>query len=253
MILTLVWMLLQAKPAENPLIREEQTLRVNGIEETWRLVWKHPPRPFCQDETSCPCEGFSYGEQGHLDLVRLQTGHEIDRLSLGQFFGGGFSPVLKGAAALPRWPALLKDIGAMESKGFAARIRKRPVTKIMEIGDYDHDGEAAEFVLQVDAGPCGHRTAIVVGVSKKNPRLHAFGTAQHPQDPLGLDPAVWRNLLKSATGHIRAVTIACGDHGIDTEVRMELSAKPAGIAAVSSFYECDANNKPGRRTGGKPF
>ena len=54
----------------------------------------------------------------------------------------------------------------------------------MPLGDYDRDGRATEFVLQVDAGPCGHDTSLVVGISRDTPRLHAFGTAESPDEPL---------------------------------------------------------------------
>src|SRR5262245_14552584 len=56
------------------LLREEQTLIVNGAAEVWRLEWKSTPKPYCvleaRDESwaVCPCDGFAFGEAGPLDF-----------------------------------------------------------------------------------------------------------------------------------------------------------------------------------------
>ena len=49
------------------LVREEQTVSVDGVDETWRLQWATTPKPMCgADERdgslTCPCMGFAYGE-----------------------------------------------------------------------------------------------------------------------------------------------------------------------------------------------
>src|SRR5258708_10554751 len=64
-----------------PVIREEQTVVVNGAIETWRLEWKTAPKPYCPpvEVPVCPCNGFGYGESGQLDLVRTRNGREGDR------------------------------------------------------------------------------------------------------------------------------------------------------------------------------
>lgn len=86
----------------------------------------------------------------------------------------------------------------------------------MDFEDYDHDGQATEFLLQTESSPYGHRYGVVVGVSRQMPRLHAFGTAAHPKEPLVMDERAWTALLHSQ-GPARVVVWACGDHASDTE------------------------------------
>lgn len=84
----------QAKPvrvAEYPsaLVREEQTVVVDGLSETWRLQWAVAPKRACEpseDSLTCPCIGFANGETGDLSLVRLRNGRQFDRLHLTPFF-----------------------------------------------------------------------------------------------------------------------------------------------------------------------
>src|SRR5258708_14759957 len=84
-----------ARGSKNSLIREEQTVMVDGVSETWRLEWRKAPHPVCDaaDDMwfTCPCEGFAFGEGGIVDLVRLRNGAEVDRLALAPLFTGDFS------------------------------------------------------------------------------------------------------------------------------------------------------------------
>jgi len=92
----------------------------------------------------------------------------------------------------------------------------------MNFADYDHDGEATEFFIQTESLACGHQNGIVVGVSKRNPHLHAFGTVLHPTRPLHLEPDETQALLNSS-GPVRLVDLQCLDHGSDVEIELELS------------------------------
>jgi hypothetical protein len=73
----------------SPLVREEQTMIVDGKPETWRLVWSSVPKldhPCGPKQAfvalTCPCMDFGYAESGDLSLVRIRDGNEVDRLSL---------------------------------------------------------------------------------------------------------------------------------------------------------------------------
>ena len=114
----------------------------------------------------------------------------------------------------------------------------------MHFADYDHDGNATEFFLQTDSEPCGKRTGVVVGISNRNPRLHAFGTVFRPNEPLTILNKAWEALL-GAKGAIKVRTWACGDHGSDTETEIELGALAEGIDARWREFKCIGDGKRG--------
>jgi hypothetical protein len=213
-------------PGQLPLVREEQSVKVDGTEEVWRLKWKSAPKPFCDDETqppTCPCNGFAPGQRGDLDLVRLRRGIEIDRLNLTKFFRE--SGVWSGA----------KDEAAVHR-----------VARVIHLGDYNHDGLATEFFLQSDALPCGKRYGVVVGITRDNPRLHAFGTVRHPDVPLFMRVDEGEK-LRTATGPVNTVDWNCGDHGSDERVEFEIRWSPKGIEGVRRTYACLAGRPGGLR------
>jgi len=218
---------------------------VNGREETWRLEWRSKPAEICSPEEeewyTCPCDGFEFGESGQLDLVRLVKGREIDRLSLSPLFTDIPGPKWDGVAALPHWPRLESDLShpeAFSTPGFAARIRKRNPVKIMRFGDYDHDGQATEFVLQVGASACGFRRCIVVGVGRGNDGLHAFCTAEQVDEPLGLRSRGDWEIVRKAARSIALIQLSCGDHGSETEETVHISWDARGLHATVSEKRC---------------
>jgi hypothetical protein len=213
-----------------PVVREEQKVRVNGVEEVWRLVWKSPPKPVCapgdEDSSTCPCYGFAFGEAGDLDLVRLRAGREVERLALTPLFEQTEHP--GEGAALQHW--LPPD---------------RAVAVIMNFGDYDHDGSATEFLLQVSSVPCSHRYAVLIGVSAQNPKLHVFGAARDPQHPLMLQPHQWQALRESRTP-VTVLDLACGDHASDEQIELYLQTTPRGIEGLRRRYACTSDDKRAR-------
>jgi hypothetical protein len=231
----------------SPTIREEQSVIVNGASETWRLEWKTPLKSACGAEDvywyTCPCAGFAYGEAGGADLVQISNGREIDRLSLTALFDENLSNVGK-LAILPRWEPQDGDIKLEGTEELLQRVRSRPVVKVMQFGDYDHDGNASEFFLQTGTAPCGKLTGVVVGRFRGSTGLSALGTALHPSEPLVMKKDEWE-ALRDATGPIRVVDWTCGDHGSDTEIELELSTGAQGISVTSRTFACDDNN--GRR------
>jgi hypothetical protein len=243
----LALLLLAAAAYGQGLIREEQTITVNGTPEVWRLQWKSPPKPICgaTDENfyTCPCAGFAFGEAGTLDLIRLRQGREVERLALTPLFAN--NDWSDGLAIVPRWPQMSQDIDNRESPGFASKVAKRPVVRLMNFGDYDHDGNATEFYFQTHAGPCIHTAGVVIGVSATNPKLHAFGTARNPASALSLQKQEWQALLK-AQGAVHIVDWNCGDHGSEQQIELLLQATPKGIDIIQETYACPraANARP---------
>ena len=96
--------LILAGPAagDGPVTRDERAVKVDGVEETWRLEWLGAPRLVCQpldlSWPSCSCSGFAFGEAGGLDLVRLRDAGEIDRFHLTLFSNADVPPFTRAAA-----------------------------------------------------------------------------------------------------------------------------------------------------------
>jgi hypothetical protein len=227
-----------------PDVREAQTMIVGGVAEQWRLKWLSPPKPACgpSDESlTCPCTGFAYGESGDLALIRLRNGTEIDRLSLTPFFED--APADK--AVLERWePDHDKDFGAAQKDDFTVAVAKRPTVQLMHLSDYDHDGQASEFYLQTEAAPCGKSVGIVVGMSRTNPRLHAFGTISHPSKPLYLHKPEWES-LRDASGEVEVLDWQCRDHGSESQTTVRLGWTKDGIQGMRREFTCTPEGQAG--------
>ncbi len=224
-----------------PTAREERAVTVNGVQEIWQLHWKSAPKAECGADDvdmaiTCPCQGFAYGEAGDLELVRMRERIAFDRLSLPPLFGESFDAG-KTPAILQRWQPDEKDFEAARFKDFTPTARKRPVVQVMQLGDYDHDGSATEFYIQTEALPCGKSYGVVVGVSKLNARLHAFGTAAAPDKPLHLQKHEWEALRK-ATGPVDVPDWECGDHGSPERTVVHLFWTVAGIEGKRLRYSC---------------
>jgi hypothetical protein len=238
----------------NPVVREEHKVVVDGVEELWRLEWVCPPSPACSPDEpdvwwTCPCEGFAFGEQGNLVLVRKKPGQKEERFDLTLLFDGQYeAPGELGKVVLRRWEVEKQDMDESKSPDFAARVRARPIAQVMRFGDYDHDGQASEFLLQIGTLPCGKKMSVAIGVSRQNPRLHVFSSAEHPERPLVLQAGQWEALLQ-AKGPVKVMDWQCGDHGSDAETELELYVDTNGIHATISTYECDQDGRRGKFTG----
>jgi hypothetical protein len=230
-----------------PAVREEQTVVVDGVREIWRLQWMSGPKPACSpsdpESDTFPCLGFAYGDAGALDLVRLRDGAEIDRLALAPLF----EETPAEGAVVERWqPDLDKDFEVVATnnsvafpqprENLAPLVRKRPTVQVMHFGDYDHTGWKNEFYLQSGAA-AGHTDGFVVGVSKRNRRLHALGTASSPRKPLYLEHREWE-ALRDASGPLEVVHWRCGDHGAENESTVRLGWTAGGIAGTRRVYTC---------------
>lgn len=237
-----------------PVTREEHKVVVDGVEEHWRLEWATPPSPACSPDepdvwSTCPCSGFAFGERGNLVLVRKKPGGDEERFALRQLFAGDFdAPGNVGEVVLRRWDVQEEDMDQSDSPDFAERVQARPPATVMRFRDYDHDGQATEFILQVGTLPCGKKMSVAIGVSRQNPRLHAFRTTEHPERPLVLQAWQWESLL-GAKAPIKVTDWKCGDHGSDAETELELAVDENGIHATNWTYECDQDGRRGKFTG----
>jgi hypothetical protein len=236
-----------------PTVREEQHIVIDGVTETWRLLWNAAPKPYCganESDTSltCPCMGFAYGESGDLYLVRLRNGTEIDRLHLTPLFEEGEEAVVQ------RWPKdEERDYKLADHKDFSNLVSRRPTVQVMHLDDYDHDGKPTEFYLQTEAVPCGKSVGVVVGLSTSNARLHVFGTASNPSNPLYLQRREWQALRDASSGPVNIVDWSCGDHGADTQTEIQLQWSAKGIDGKRREYTCPSNNENRRFMNERPL
>lgn len=238
-----------------PNIREEQEVVVGGLTEVWQLKWTTPPKSICgpsEEWWICPCAGYAFGEGGHLTLVRMRGGKEIDHLDLTPFCDQenlGMEPI----AIVQRWqPDYAKDEQASKRQDFPALVAKRRIAQLMRFADYEHDGWRSEFYLQTDTAPCGKSVGIVIGVSKRNPRLHVLATVAKPGSPLYMHEREW-DALRRASGPIEVLDWACGDHGAETETRLRLRWTPEGVDGTIREYSCPEGNKPATLLHEKPL
>ncbi|AKI99913.1 hypothetical protein ATI61_104665 [Archangium gephyra] len=218
-------------------LREEARVKVDGVTERWRLEWRTPPELGCFETggVSCPCEGFAQGERGELELVRARPGRPAERLPLTPLFGPSAPGEAPPQALLRGWkPA--SDDEYLDPDERLRVLQRRKRVRAMVLGDYDHDGQAREFVLQTQAYGCGLREAVLIGVDRRDGRVRALGTAEHPDTPLVLEPETWALLRGSA--RIESVETPCGDHGSELERVLRVHADEKGLHATSELYQC---------------
>jgi hypothetical protein len=228
------------------LVREEVKLIIDGIQETWRLEWASPPISACGPENDdwaiCPCSGFAFGEAGDLNLIRQRIGHKDERLSVTDLFKYGDDLVVPDRTILRRWTVNKEDdFSKSGSPAFISRVKARPNARIMRLEDYDHDGRATEFILQIGTEACGKIMSIVVGISRSNPRLHAFTSVKNPKEPLILQRWHWEELAQTK-GPVKVVHWPCGDHGSGEETEYELNAEDGRIHVLARKYICIEND-----------
>ena len=251
-----------ARSAPPGLVREERTVIVNGVREIWRLEWDGPSEIACGADSpsvslTCPCSGFAYGEQGKLVLIRTLLTGQAEKLDLGPLFVRDEMPGnVVGPAVLQRWPPNYPpkgndiDIGGADPEFMSEAVR-RGSTDVMRFADYDHDGMATEFLLQVGTLPCGKHQMVLVGISKRNPHLHVFSSVEAPQTPLMLGAWQWDALLK-AKGPINTVSWPCGDHGSELEWTDEVSAQDGLLHDVKRSRKCTQSEQENAPFDSKP-
>ena len=233
------------------LIREQRTVNMDDIQETWQLVWDGTPRESsCGPHQvymaiTCSCFGFAYAQEGKLLLVRKHGGREMERLSLSGLFGleGADNPVWQQhgtLAALQRWGEPLSEDADRElndDPSLATEIMRRPKPATMKLADYDRDSRATEFLLHVANLPCGKEYDVAVGISKTSPQLHALSSVANPDEPLLLPRHAWEALL-TGPGEHTVIQWECGDHGSNVHEELVVSADNGRIRARHLEYSC---------------
>jgi hypothetical protein len=239
-----------AHAAGETVIREERAVTIAGANEIWQLVWDAPPASVCGPEDvamaiTCPCSGFAYGEFGKLSLARRRDGREVERMDLRPLFGKFDDPgdAVAGSAYVSRWPLQDGDMDREDKHDpkLVDEIKRRPAPVIMNFADYDRNGAATEFLLQVGTEPCAKHQFAAIGVATDG-RLRALSSAAHPDAPLMMPLAAWQALLKSA-GPTVVPTWSCGDHGSDSRTELVVSAVKGVIRVRSREYSCPAKGK----------
>ena len=245
-------MLTQAQPtdAAQQYVRESRALNVRGARELWQLVWEGKPATVCgPDEVplaiTCPCTGFAYGEYGNLALVRRRNGREVERMQLAPLFGMSDYPEaerVRGKAILQRWPLFVDDLSSADRSDpkLLQDIRRRRQPTTIQLADYDRDGLATEFLIQVGTLPCGKLQFAAVGISVKEPHLHALASATNPNAPLIMPRTAWDVLLKGP-GTTAVTTWPCGDHGSDVRSELVVSATNGDIRVKARDHSCPAD------------
>jgi hypothetical protein len=220
---------------------------VRGAQEIWELVWDAKPSIVCgPDEVSssiaCPCSGFAYGEYGDLSLVR-QGGDHTERMPLSPLFGMFDTPDFdktRGKAILQRWPLDADDLAREDRSDptLVTDIVRRNERAVIEPADYDRDGSATEFLIQVGTLPCGKLQFAAIGVAPTSNRLHTLSSLAKPNQPLIMPAAAWYALKENADP-TAITTWACGDHGADQRNVLVVSAVDGGVRVRERKYSCN--------------
>jgi hypothetical protein len=174
-------------------------------------------------------------------VLGIRDGVEVDRLSLSKFFGEAYGDFVQ------RWRTNSKTdfdwSDRLPPDDFVKAVRRRPSVVAMHLFDYDHDGSSTEFFLHTSSETCSrHESGVIVGLSKNNRKLHAFGTASNPAKPLYLQDNAWA-ALRRATGPIEVSTWVCGDHGRGEEWTVRLHWSAAGIDGTRRTYSCPPDRR----------
>lgn len=251
-LLTVV-LLLAMEAMAGETIRQRSTVAVDGRAEDWVLKWSGPVKPVCPAlepaQATCLCAGFAYGDQGHLILERQRAGSIVDTLNLSALFADYDNPADEGNAALVRLPRAPGDpVDAIDDpdtlRAFESALRTRPPVDVMTLADYAQDGMQASFLLQVGNEPCGKREMALVGVSRRQPRLHVFSSTGHPERPLVLQDGAWAAVLATG-GRATFTDWTCGDHGSETEREQIIHAHAGTLSVQANTYACQKDGARG--------
>jgi hypothetical protein len=220
-----------------PVVREQRDVRVGTGVEHWRILWRDPPLTSCMEGWGCICSAFGHSQHGQADLIRSRTGKPDETYSLSGIYDDGLDMPARGLseAILPAWPSEKDDSEALDVKAIATAIQTRKMVTLMALHDYDHDGQATEFILPIGGVGCVFHHYVAVGLSKRNPQLHVLGTAKHPDAPLELSYAGWQTLERGAGTYVES---HCGNHGSDEQIEIALRTGPDGIRGTTLTYAC---------------
>ena len=242
--------------ASSAYVRESRTVLVDGHREVWRLEWSEKPISACgADDVSSaitiPCWDFAYGEAGLLWLIRERDGHGIDRMDLTPLYHESNLSGHDGLFVLRHWPMRSRDWDRADrgDPTLLADVAKRKPYVVMSLADYDHDGRATEFVVEVDDFPRAERY-VAIGIAKNGPRLHAFSSAAHPGKPLYLSKGAW-DALRETGKPSNVIDWPCvfdlwGGSYADGASGTRVEANHGTIRAWDRGYTCSAKGRLGK-------
>jgi len=247
--------------ASNAYVRETRTVIVDGHREIWRLEWREKPIPACGADDvysaiTVPCQDFAYGEAGLLWLIRQREGHDIDRMDLTPLYHESSLSGYDGVFVLRHWPMRIRDMDRTDrgDPTLLADVARRKPYVVMSLADYDHDGRATEFVVEVDDFPRAERY-VAIGITKNKPHLHALSSAAHPGEPLFLSKGAW-DALKATGKPSNVVDWPCvfdlwGGSYADGASGTRVEANHGTIRAWDRNYACNAKGQLGKGETGK--
>lgn len=221
----------------SPVVRERRDVLVGAVVEHWQIRWEDPPLPLCMESWGCICAPFGHSQHGRADLVRARAGKPDEVFSLSQIYDPGLDTPPRGLseAILPAWPTEPHDFESTDAESISVAIQARKLLTLMNLRDYDHDGQATEFILPIGGVGCVFHHFVAVGLSKKDPRLHILGTAEHPDVPLRLSASGWEILRRGAGTYIES---PCGNHGSEEQIEVALRPGRDGIRGTTMTYAC---------------
>lgn len=211
--------------AATPDVREQARVRVDGVDEVWRLRFVTPSRatPLPPPEERTCADRYDAGfDAGEVVLERLRDGVVVDALT----HIAGEHPVALRAP----WQLYGADHGSPE------RDLGNPWRTLLDVGDYNHDGDATEFVVDLEHIACGHNSSAVVGVTRRNPHLHVLEWTNGGEMRLPNGGHLWEAVRASARGE--RVSWPCGDHGAPEAETLRWSPAPGGLRASTQVRSC---------------
>ncbi len=199
-----------------PNIRESHRVMVDGVEEEWRVRFETSSRPSEeQDDEGGTClDAFARRHDERPAVIeRLRNGVVVDSLRnacMSGDSGGGCFPHL----LIPR----RVQSTMRQPSPTPAQLERTPWITVLDIGDYNHDGRAWEFALNIGYLICGHPVSAVIGITRDQPRLHTLRWADNQPMALINDLRQWDAVRAHPRGEM--VIWGCWDHGYGAEKRL---------------------------------
>lgn len=195
-------------------IAEEHRVLVDGVEEVWRVRFTTPPRlpePLPEDST-CVERYWERFDVRRAVIERVRDGEVVDRL-MNPSSGLDNDDVVPLAEAVLVPGRVGLPVG--QRRLTLAESERLPRPTVLSIGDYNHDGQATEFVLDMGPLVCGNDYSGVVGLDQRHRRLHVLewgAPARTFMVGVNID---WEAVRASASGDV--ITWSCGNHFYDGE------------------------------------
>ena len=211
-----------------PDVAEEHRVTVDGVDEVWRVRFTQPPAAPApvREEADCAEWYFRGFDPRRAVIERVRDGVVVERFedpAAGVAVEGQLPPISRELLI----PARVR-LPAGQRAPTLAQSERLPRPTILSVGDYDHDGRAVEFVLDLGPFICGNSLSGVVGLSRDRPRLHLLEWASPARARMILLGAGdWDEVRAEPSGDM--VIWRCGNHGYDGEERLRWAPFRGGL------------------------